>query len=89
MLMSQKTWDKLSDDQKAAVQKAARKAIDRQREINAANEKEIKTKLQGHGMQINPIKDPAAFRAKVKPVYDEFKPSIGAELFDQVLQAVQ
>jgi TRAP-type transport system periplasmic protein len=89
MLMSQKTWEKLTDDQKAAVQKAARKAIERQRDINAANEKEIKVKLQGHGMQINRIKDPAAFRAKVQSVYDEFKPSIGAELFERVLQAVR
>jgi TRAP-type transport system periplasmic protein len=88
MLMSQRTWEKLSKEQKEAVQRAARKAIERQREINAANEKEIKTKLQGHGMQINAIKDPAAFRAKVKPVYDEFKPSIGADLFDGVLKAV-
>jgi len=89
MLMSRKTWDNLSDDQKAAVKKAAGKAIERQREINAANEEQIKIKLKEHGMQINDIKDAAEFRAKVKPVYDEFKPSIGPELFDKVLKAVQ
>lgn len=88
MLMSQRTWDKLGADKQNAVKKAMRKAIDRQREKNAANVAKLLEKLKEEGMKVNKVKDPAAFRAKVKPVYDEFKPSIGPEFMDQVLSAV-
>jgi TRAP-type C4-dicarboxylate transport system substrate-binding protein len=44
--------------------------------------------LKEKGMKINNIKDVAAFRSKVKPVYEQFKPSIGADVYDQVMKAV-
>ena len=89
ILMAQKTYDKLSDAQKAALKKAVAEGIASQRQINAANEAKIRENLAAKGMQVNKIKDPAAFRAKVVPVYEEFKPSIGAEIMDQVMNAVK
>lgn len=89
VLMSQKVFDKLSAANQKAVQEAAKAAIAAQRKMNAANEEKIKETLANKGMKINKIKDPAAFRAKVGPVYDEFKPSIGADIMDQVLAAVK
>jgi TRAP-type transport system periplasmic protein len=88
MLMSQRTWDKLGAEKQKAVKLAMRKAIDLQREKNADNVAKLLEKLKQEGMKVNKVKDPAAFRAKVKPVYDEFKPSIGPEFMDQVLSAV-
>ncbi|MEJ5358660.1 MAG: TRAP transporter substrate-binding protein [Desulfobacterales bacterium] len=89
VLISQKTWEKLTEPQKKAVQAAAAAAIQAQRSANAANEEQIKTALAAKGMQINKIKDPAAFRAMVDPVYKQFRDSIGPELMDRVLKAVQ
>ncbi|MCB2185321.1 MAG: TRAP transporter substrate-binding protein [Deltaproteobacteria bacterium] len=85
VLMSEKVWSKLSDAQKAAVEKAAKKAIERQRAKNKANVDELLTKLGTEGMKVNKVADPAAFRAKCKPVYDEFQKSIGEALFNQVM----
>jgi TRAP-type C4-dicarboxylate transport system substrate-binding protein len=40
-------------------------------------------------MVINEVEDPAAFRSLVRPVYDEFRDSIGSDLLDAALAAVQ
>ena len=37
------------------------------------------------GMQVNTVKDPAAFQQKVKPVYEEFRQSIGDEIYNLVM----
>lgn len=89
VLISQKTWEKLTEPQKKAIQAAAAAAIKAQRSANASNEELIKSALAAKGMQINKIKDPAAFRAMVAPVYNDFRNSIGPELMDRVLKAVQ
>ncbi|MBW2022510.1 MAG: TRAP transporter substrate-binding protein [Deltaproteobacteria bacterium] len=89
VLMAKRVWNKLSSGQKEAVRKAARIAIVREREMNMANVKRLVDKLQEEGMKINAIKDPNAFREKVKPVYDQFRPSIGSDLLNQVLAEVK
>lgn len=89
VLVSAKTWSKLSDQQKAAFQKAAQEGIANQRRINEENVGKLLEALKAKGMQVNKVKDPAAFRAKVGPVYEQFKPSIGAEFFDKVMAAVK
>lgn len=89
VLMSMKVWEKLSPDQQKAVEKAARMAIEQERAKSMENVKQLIDKLKEEKMAINAIKDPKAFREKVKPVYDEFRPSIGGELMDMVLNAVK
>ena len=44
--------------------------------------------LKAKGMTINTTKNPAAFRDKMRPVYDEYRPQIGADLMDRWLVAV-
>jgi TRAP-type C4-dicarboxylate transport system substrate-binding protein len=56
--------------------------------MNTKNVEELTDKLKGKGMQVNNVKEPKAFRAKVKPVYEKFRPTIGSELLDRVLAAV-
>ena len=86
LLMSKKFYSKLDAKQKAAVEKAAQITIKEERVANAANVKKQLKSLGEKGMKVNKIKDMAAFRAKVKPVYDKFRPSIGSKLMDMALQ---
>ena len=53
--------------------------------MNAGNVKMLVEKLKSEGMQVNPVEKPADFQQKVKPVYEEFQPSIGDEIFELVM----
>ena len=86
LLMSKSMWDKLTVDQQQAVTKAARTAIEKERAINAENVKKLVRKLQEEGMRVNALQNPAKFQEKVKPVYDQFRKSIGADVFDTVMK---
>ncbi|MFH1059263.1 MAG: TRAP transporter substrate-binding protein [Pseudomonadota bacterium] len=86
LLMSKKAYNKLDAKQRALVDQAAKTTIQEQREANAANFRDLVKKLADKGMQVNDIKDPAAFRAKVKPVYDKFRDSIGPEIMDLAMK---
>ena len=88
LLMAERTYDKLPDDVRDAVIKAGKSAIETQRVAVAAAEEQVVAALREKGMQINDIDDVAAFRAKVGPVYEQFKPTIGADLLDSALNAV-
>lgn len=85
VLMSKRTWDGLSAEQQKAVGAAARTAIEKERAANAENVRQLVEKLKTEGMAVNPVKDPAAFRQKVTPVYDEFRTSIGEDVYNLVM----
>jgi TRAP-type C4-dicarboxylate transport system substrate-binding protein len=85
VLMSQKTWGKLTPEQQNAVRKAARTAIEKERAMNMENVEKLVEKLSQEGMQVNSIKDTAPFQQKVKAVYEEFRPSIGDDIYDLVM----
>lgn len=89
LLMSKKTYDKLTNEQQVAVWQAARMAVTKQRQMNAENNEKVLSQLEEMGMKINTVADTAAFRAKVKPVYDRFRELIGADLMDRALKAVE
>lgn len=89
LLMSKRRYNSLTSDQQMAVRKAARKAINEERRMNTENAKILIDKIKEKGMKVNQVRDPKAFRAKVKPVYEKFRPSIGRELLDSVLAAVK
>jgi tripartite ATP-independent transporter DctP family solute receptor len=85
VLMAKRTWDKLSAEQQKAVGTAARTAIEKERAANAENVRQLLEKLKSEGMAVNPVKGPAAFQHKVKPVYDEFRTSIGEDVYTLVM----
>ena len=85
VLMSKKTWVKLTPEQQSAVRKAARTAIDKERAMNKENVKKLIDKLQQEGMLVNRVKEPAAFQQKVKPVYEDFRQSIGEDIYSLVM----
>lgn len=88
VLISKRSFEKMTKEQQEAVLRAAPKAIAAQRAQVAENTTKIIEELKAAGMTVNEINDPAAFRAKVTGVYDRFKPRIGAELMDKALAEV-
>ncbi|KYO51741.1 TRAP transporter substrate-binding protein DctP [Tistrella mobilis] len=88
VLISKRSFEKMTREQQEAVLRAAPKAIAAQRAQVAENTTRIIEELKAAGMTVNEINDPAAFRAKVTGVYDRFKPRIGAELMDKALAEV-
>lgn len=89
VLMSQRTFDRLSPEQQDAVRAAAQAAAIAQRATVAENTNAIIQALEADGMVINEVDDPGAFRSLVTPVYDEFRDSIGSDLLDAALAAVE
>jgi tripartite ATP-independent transporter DctP family solute receptor len=89
LLMSKRMFTSLTPDQQTAVRKAARNAINEERRMNTENVKILIDKIKEKGMNVNQVKNPKAFRSMVKPVYDEFRPTIGSKLLDRVLAEVQ
>ncbi|TDR84516.1 TRAP transporter substrate-binding protein [Enterovirga rhinocerotis] len=89
LMVSKRFFDRLSPDLQKAVTDAGVTATAKQREVAAAHAKEIVAKLEKSGMKVNRIADMAPFRAAVAGVYEQFKPSIGADLLQEALAAVK
>ncbi|MDX9862932.1 MAG: TRAP transporter substrate-binding protein [Rhodospirillales bacterium] len=88
MLISLKTWDKLSKEQQDAFQKAARLGNKVQRATVGGNNATLIKEMEAKGVKVNTVENPAEFRAKVLPVYEEFRDKIGSDLLDKMLKAV-
>lgn len=85
-----KRWlDKLEPAQRTAIINAAEKATQDQRRVTGENSQKLAASLEGKGMVLNKIADAAAFRTKVQPVYEEFRPIIGNEIMDAALKQVK
>jgi len=89
LLISKKSLEKLPPDLQAAVREAGRTAVGAQRQAAAANARQLVDALARKGMKVNPVGDVAPFRASVKPVYDKFRASIGADTMNEVMAAVK
>jgi tripartite ATP-independent transporter DctP family solute receptor len=88
LLMSKRTFDKLSSDSQEIVHQAAKQAIRRQRETVASNNNEILDQIRAAGMSVNEVDDVEAFRDKVSGVYDEYRSRIGADIVSKALEQV-
>ncbi|MEO1105087.1 MAG: TRAP transporter substrate-binding protein, partial [Pseudomonadota bacterium] len=80
LAISEATWNKLSDEDKAAVMEAAAAAQAYERELFLADEQALRAELEGKGMEFVEV-DSAAFAAKAKDavlanVSDEIKPVV-------------
>lgn len=72
LCMSKRTWDGLSDEDKAIVQKAASNSVALQRKLWAEREQKSMDKLRSEGVKINEIADKSKFQAAMEPVYAKF-----------------
>ena len=87
--MSERSLNKLSPELQEIVMQAGKNSTEIQRRESARLYDEVLVKIKAEGMQINEIADVAAFREKVKSVYETFRPRIGDEIMDVALTAVQ
>jgi TRAP-type transport system periplasmic protein len=79
-------WDGLSDEQKAAVERAAAKAVQQSRQYGADADATLLDELS-KDMQVNEI-DIEAFQEAAKPIWDEIAPVAGEDFTAAVVQQV-
>ena len=81
LVVSTKFWDKLSDADKAGIQKAADEAKLLQRQLLDEGDKDVIGKFEQAGVKVNEIApaELAKIQEKVKPVVTKFAPQIGEE----------
>ncbi len=89
LLMAKRSFDRLPEDLNKIVTDAAITATKAQREAAGAAATEVVGKLEKAGMKVNRISDFKPFRVSVQSVYEQFKGSIGPELMQETLAAVQ
>jgi len=89
LLMSKRIFDKQPDDLKQAIVKAAAEATKQQRAASLKASHEVIATLESKGMKVNRVADIAPFRESVKAVYEQFKPSVGPDVMEDVLAAVK
>ena len=71
LVMSKKSFDKLSPEDQKAVREAAKESVVKMRELWEAREKEAEKKIRASGSQINTVqKQP--FIDAMKPVYEKY-----------------
>jgi TRAP-type transport system periplasmic protein len=87
LVMNGARWDGLSDEQKAAVERAAAKAVAHSREYGANNDATLLEELS-QSMEVNEI-DLPAFQGASKPIWDQIAPIAGEEFTQAVIAAVQ
>jgi TRAP-type transport system periplasmic protein len=85
LVMNGARWDALSDEHKAAVERAARTAVQQSRAFGANADATLLDELS-QSMQVNEI-DLDAFQKAAKPIWDEIAPVAGEEFTAQVVEA--
>lgn len=71
LVMSKKSWDKLSPDDQKLVRQAAKESVVKMRELWDAREKTSEAKVRAAGSVVSSV-DKAEFIAAMKPVYDKY-----------------
>jgi tripartite ATP-independent transporter DctP family solute receptor len=87
LVFSKPTWNKLSKDDQALVQKLAREAQVQERVLWNEYEAKALAKMKEAGIQVVTVSDKAPFQAAVKPVWDKYAPQF-ADVIKRI-QAVQ
>lgn len=79
-------WDGLSDEQKAAIERAAAKAVQQSRQYGADADATLLDELS-KDMQVNEI-DIKAFQEASKPIWDKIAPVAGEDFTASVIEQV-
>lgn len=87
LVMSKKSWDKLSPEDQAVVRQAAKDSVPHMRELWAAQEKKSEEKLRAAGAEVVTDIDKTPFIEAMKPVYEKHVTS--AKLKDMVARIQQ
>jgi len=87
LVLSRKTWDSLSSEDRELLRRFAREAQFEERALWAAYEKQAIEKAKAAGIQIFEVADRKPFQEAVKPVWDKYGPRF-ADLIKRI-QAVE
>lgn len=87
LVMSKKSWDKLSPEDQAVVRQAAKDSVPHMRELWAAQEKKSEEKIRAAGAEVVTDIDKTPFIEAMKPVYEKHVTS--AKLKDMVARIQQ
>ena len=86
LIVSRKTWDGLSAEERRIVEEAAVEATRFQRTVSRAEADKALAALKTAGMVVTelPQEEVAKLRAKTQPVFDKFAASVGAETVNEL-----
>jgi TRAP-type transport system periplasmic protein len=86
VIMSKKTWDRLSDEEKKIVQDSLNEAEAYQRQVSREKSLQVLEDLKKAGMQVNEVspQEIARIREKIKPVIDKYAKEAGEPLMAEV-----
>lgn len=89
-LISQKTWDGLSEEQREIVQKAATEAGEHNRELSRETAASALEELKS-SMEYNKIEGAELdkFKAAVQPVIEKYKSTIGEDFVNEYLEEIK
>ncbi|NLL36899.1 MAG: DctP family TRAP transporter solute-binding subunit [Fretibacterium sp.] len=85
IIMSMRTWKKLTEEQQKIVEEAAQAAAEHNRAIDNKMEVEWLQSLKDKGMEVVDQPDLEQFREAVKGVYEKYEPQYGKELIQSIL----
>jgi TRAP-type C4-dicarboxylate transport system substrate-binding protein len=88
LVMSKKTWTKLSPEDQKAIREAAKKSVSKMRELWTAREKQSMDAVKAAGAQITTV-DKKPFIDAMAPVYDKFVTDAKLKDMVQRIRAVQ
>ena len=85
LLISKRTWDQFSEDERKIIQEAADEATTYQREVSREQQAEALEALQEE-MEVNevPPEEIEKMREKVQPVVDKYTQEVGEELVKEL-----
>ena len=85
LMVSKRRMDSFTPEQQAAVRAAAKEMSTDWRASVATATDQAAGVLKAAGVTIGPV-DLPAYIAATRPIYDKFRPIIGADLVDQVMK---
>lgn len=84
LAMSDKTWQKLTPEQRNAITEAAKEATAFENKLVWENETQLAKELQGKGMQFVEV-DLKAFIDAAKPVHEKYAQKLGKDLYESIV----
>jgi len=89
LIIGQKSWSRLNDDEKALIREAAAEAQQFQRELSASSMDQARAALEGK-LAINDVSDAEKerFRERVKPVIEKFAQAIDGQLVQMMYDEI-
>jgi TRAP-type transport system periplasmic protein len=86
VLLSKRTWDKLSAEERTIIQDALNEAKAYQRQVSREKNTQMLDAVKKAGMQVNEVapQEIARIREKIKPVVEKYTKEVGQALVDEV-----